>query len=59
MTDSEVMAAALAMLEDREQGYRERAISSLRLFADPADYDLMLSAGDMGGAELDAWDMTL
>lgn len=57
-TDTELVRAFQALPDDYADN-RERAISSLRLFAEPADYDLMLSAGDLSGAEIDVWDTTL
>lgn len=51
-----VAAIAARELDDAE---REGTISSLRRFVEPDDYDLMMAAGDLGGAEVDLWDMTL
>jgi len=51
-----VAAVAARELDDT---VREGAISSLRWACDPIDYDLMMAAGDLGGAEIDLWDMTL
>lgn len=53
-TDSELVRAFQA-LDDDYADSRERAISSLRRFVEPDDYDLVMAAGDLGGAELDAW----
>lgn len=54
---SEIVRRVQALGVDVEE--RERAISSLRWACDAADYDLMMAAGDLGGAEIDLWDMTL
>ena len=72
MTDAEIEAAAasdpdctptalVAAFQARElgEGVWERAISSLRLCADPFDYDLTMAAGDLGGAEIDLWNTVL
>lgn len=49
-THSELVRRVQALAIEDER--REQAISSLRLFADPIDYDLMLKVGDLGGVEL-------
>lgn len=53
-SDTALVAAFVALPDDYADS-RERAISSLRWACDPIDYDLMMAAGDLGGAELDAW----
>ncbi len=49
ISPTELVRAVQALPQDDER--REQAISSLRLFADPIDYDLMLKVGDLGGVE--------
>jgi hypothetical protein len=38
---------------------RQRNISSLNLFAQPEDYDMLLSAGDIGNEDISDWNTVL
>lgn len=56
-TDTAIVAAFQA--RELAEEVRQRAITSLRWAVEPEDYDLIMAAGDLGGAEIDLWDMTL